>query len=63
MKTFIWPDYDTAMATWDENGGKATQAIRNSGSKVDVQEGLVDRAWFNQNADMVVLTNILEHCS
>ena len=57
VTTFIWPDYETAMAAWDEYGGKVTEAIRNSGAKVDVQEGLVERAWFNQTADMAVLTN------
>ena len=57
VTTFIWPDYETAMAAWDEYGGKVTEAIRNSGTKVDVQEGLVERAWFNQTADMAVLTN------
>ena len=57
VTTFIWPDYETAMAAWDEYGGKVTEAIRNSGAKVNVQEGLVERAWFNQTADMAVLTN------
>ena len=57
VTTFIWPDYETAMAASDEYGGKVTEAIRNSGAKVDVQEGLVERAWFNQTADMAVLTN------
>ena len=57
VTTFIWPDYEAAMAAWDEYGGKVTEAIRNSGAKVDVQEGLVERAWFNQTADMAMLTN------
>ena len=34
-----------------------TEAIRNSGALVDVQEGPVERAWFDQTADMAVLTN------
>ena len=45
------------MAAWDEYGGKVTKAILNSGAKFDMQEGLVERAWFNQTADMAVLTN------
>ena len=40
VTTFILSDYGTAMAAWDEYGGKVTEAIRNSGAKVDVQEGL-----------------------
>ena len=55
--TFIWPDYETAMSAWDEYGGKVTEAIRNSGAKVEVQEGLVERAWFSDTADMSTLTN------
>ena len=47
VTTFIWPDYETAIAAWDEYGGKVTEAISNSGAKVEVQEGLVERAWFN----------------
>ena len=57
VTTFIWSDYETAMAAWDEYGGKVTEAIRNSGAKVDVQEGLVERAWFNQTVDITVLIN------
>ncbi len=55
--TFIWPDYETAKAALDEYGGKLTKAIRNAGAKFDVQEGLVERACFNQTDDMAVLTN------
>ena len=40
VTNFIWSDYETAMAAWDEYGGKLTKAIRISGAKVDVQEGL-----------------------
>ena len=25
VTTFIWPDYETAMAAWDEYGGKVTK--------------------------------------
>ena len=57
MTTFIWPDYETAMAAWDKYVGNLTESIRKAGAKVDVQEGLVERAWFNQTADMAVLTN------
>ena len=57
VKTFIWPDYETAMVACVEYGCKVSQAIRNSGAKVDVQEGLVERALLNQTADMAVLTN------
>ena len=57
VTTFIWPDYETAVAPRDEYGGKVTAGIRNSSAKVDVKEGLVERAWFNQTADMAVLTN------
>ena len=58
VATFICPDYETATAAWDEYGGKVTEAIRNSGSKVEVQERLVERACFNQTADMTLLTNL-----
>ena len=44
VTNFIWPDYETAMAALDEYGGKVAEAIRNSGAKVDVQEGLVECA-------------------
>ena len=57
VTTFIWPDYESAMAAWDEYGDKVTQAIRNSSAKVDVQECFVERAWFNRTADIAVLTN------
>ena len=57
VTTFIWPDYEAAMAAWDEYGGKVTEAIRNSGAKVEVQEGLVERVWFNRTADITGLTN------
>ena len=57
VTTFIWPDYEPAMAAWDEYGCKVTEAIRNSRAKVDVQKGLVERAWFNQAKGMAVLTN------
>ena len=26
VATFIWPDYDNAMAAWDEYGGELTEA-------------------------------------
>ena len=45
------------MAAWDEYVGNLTESIRKAGAKVDVQEGLVERAWFNQTTDMAVLTN------
>ena len=57
VTTFIWPNYETAMSAWDEYGGKVTEAIRNSGAKVEVQEGLVERAWFSETADMSTLTS------
>ena len=57
VTTFICPDYETAVAPRDEYGGKVTEAIRNSGAKFDMQEGLVERAWFNQTTDIAVLTN------
>ena len=57
VTTFIWPDCQTAIAEWDEYGGKVTEAIRNSGAKVDVKECRVEHAWFNKTADITVLAN------
>ena len=45
------------MAAWDDYGGKVTEAIYDYSAKVDLQEALVERAWFNQTADMAVLKN------
>jgi hypothetical protein len=57
VTTFIWPDYETAKSAWAEYGGKVVDAIRNSGAKIDIQEGIVERAWFNDAIDIKSLNN------
>ena len=57
VTAFIWPDYEATTVAWDEYGGKVIEVIRDSGARVDVEEGLVERAQFNQTADMMVLTD------
>ena len=55
--TFIWPDYETAKSVMEEYGNKVADAVRNSGAKIDIQEGIVERAWFNDTIDMKSLNN------
>ena len=57
VTTFIWPDYETAKSAWAEYGGKVVDAIRNSGAKIYIQEGVVEQAWFNDAIDIKSLNN------
>ena len=51
VTTYLWPDYETAKAAFDDYGSKIIDAIRNAGAKVEIQEGPVERAWFNEACD------------
>ena len=55
MTSYLWPDHETEKAAYDEFGSKIIDAIRNSGAKVEVQEGPVERAWFNDACDTKTL--------
>ena len=57
VTTFIWPDYETAKSARAEYGNNVVDAIRNSGAKIDIQDGTVERAWFNDTIDMKSLNN------
>ena len=57
VTTFIWPDYETAKLARAEYGNKVVDAIRNSGAKIVIQEGIVERAWFNDTINMKSLNN------
>ena len=55
MTIYLWPDYNTAKAASNEYGAKIVEAIRNAGAKVEVQEGPVERGWFNDTYEIKAL--------